>query len=141
LALYLRFTNTKISDIISESEISTDSDLSQQNDINHGIMNFEGAKVIKDGTRVILGGILSDVSRKITKRGSMMAFCKLSDLYGTIELIVFPTVLNENSGLIASDELVIVKGKVSIREDELPKIICESMKPLIKINAKKIYYF
>lgn len=126
-----RCTSIKISDIIS---VNDNNEIDENN-----IEEVKELKNVRDGDKVIIGGILSDVSRKITKNGNMMAFLRLSDLYGSIEIIVFPSTLNQHSALIAKDEMVIIRGKVSIREDEPAKIICESIKPLTKVNSEKIY--
>jgi DNA polymerase III subunit alpha len=94
---------------------------------------------IGDGTRVILGGIITEVNKKVTKNNDMMAFASLEDLYGTIEVIVFPKVFEKLNSLIAVDQLVFVKGRVSIREDEAPKILCEDIQPLVKVSSSNLY--
>ena len=69
----------------------------------------------------------------------MMAFLKLEDLTGIIEVIVFPKTLDKVRESIKEDSLVVIKGRVSIKEDELPKLICETVEPLEKINTSKVY--
>ena len=69
----------------------------------------------------------------------MMAFLKLEDLTGVIEVIVFPKTLDKVRENLKEDALVVIKGRVSIKEDELPKLICESIEPLEKINTSKVY--
>ena len=91
--------------------------------------------VINDNDTVILGGILTEVNQKVTRNNTMMAFLKLEDLTGTIEVIVFPKALDR----LKEDTLVKLKGRVSIKEDELPKIICENIEGLEKINGNKLY--
>lgn len=93
----------------------------------------------KDGDRVVIGGILTEVSRKITRNNSMMAFCRIEDMYAAVEIIVFPKVLEKFNALIKEDEMIVLTGRVSIREEEQPKVICEDIKPLIKVNAAKVY--
>ena len=68
-----------------------------------------------------------------------MAFLKLEDLTGVIEVVVFPKTLEKTRNLINLDSMVIIKGRVSIKEDEEPKLICESIGPLEKINSDKVY--
>jgi DNA polymerase III subunit alpha len=94
---------------------------------------------ITDGTKVILGGIIAEVSKKFTKNNDMMAFVTLEDLYGSIEAIVFPKVMQRVSSLIETDQLILIKGRVSIREDEAPKVLCEDIQPLVKINTSNVY--
>lgn len=98
----------------------------------------ENAK-IKDGERVIIGGIISEVNRKITKNNTMMAFVNLEDLYGTIEIIIFPKVLEKFNELVREDDIVLIKGRVTKREDEQPKILCDNIQRLLKTSNKKIY--
>ncbi len=95
--------------------------------------------IIHDEERVILGGIIAESNQKITRSNTMMAFLKLEDLTGIIEVIVFPKTLDKVRESIKEDSLVVIKGRVSIKEDELPKLICETVEPLEKINTSKVY--
>jgi DNA polymerase-3 subunit alpha len=100
---------------------------------------FGRQDALQDNDRVILGGILAGVNQKVTRNNSIMAFLKLEDLTGTIEVIVFPKTLDKVKDLCVADSLVIVKGRLSLKEDEPPKLICESIEPLEKMNTSKIY--
>ena len=94
---------------------------------------------INDNDAVILGGILTEVNLKVTRNNTMMAFLRLEDLTGSIEVIVFPRQLDKLRPLIIEDSLVKIKGRVSIKEDELPKLICENIDGLEKVNSNKVY--
>ncbi|MHB9946777.1 DNA polymerase III subunit alpha [Clostridium botulinum] len=94
---------------------------------------------IKDGDKVVVGGMITYVSKKLTRNNDMMAFIVLEDLYSSIEVIVFPKIFNMARNVINEDEVVLLKGRVSLREDEQPKLICEFMEPLVKINSEKLY--
>jgi DNA polymerase III subunit alpha len=118
-------TNTKISDIISEESLEDD--------------QVESVYRVKDGDRVVIGGIITETTKKITKKNDMMAFVKLEDLYGTIEVIIFPKHFEKYKSLITNDALVIITGRVSMREEEQPKVICEGMKPISKVKSEKVY--
>lgn len=120
-------TDTKTTDIIINEDIEENVTVSE-NDLK-----------VKDGDRVVMGGIISSLSKKVTRSNTMMCFMALEDLYGTIEVVVFPKVLDKYKSFINEDELIIVKGRVSIREDEQPKILCDTIEPLVKINSSKIY--
>lgn len=95
--------------------------------------------VVKDGERVIIGGLITEVSRKITKNNTMMAFIQLEDLYSSIEVIVFPKILSSFNALIQEDEIVLIKGRVSKREDEEPKVLCDAVEKLVKVSTEKLY--
>ena len=95
--------------------------------------------LIKDNQRVILGGILAEVNQKVTRNNAIMAFLKLEDLTGVIEVVVFPKTLDKVRNLINLDSMVVINGRVSIKEDEEPKLICESIDALEKVNSSKLY--
>lgn len=121
-------TSTNISEIYKAHELLKESfDEQLQEDTIH------------DDERVILGGIISEVNQKVTRNNTMMAFIKLEDLTDTIEVIVFPRTLDKVREVLKLDSLVVIKGRVSIKEDEIPKLICETIEPLEKINTSKIY--
>lgn len=88
----------------------------------------------KDDARVLLFGTISDIQRKATKNNSYMCFIKLEDLSGTIECIVFSKLYSEKAILVQPGNLIVVRGRVSLREDREPTVVCESIEP----NPKNI---
>jgi DNA polymerase-3 subunit alpha len=76
----------------------------------------------KDGEIVKIGGILSGVTRKLTKNGAQWATATLEDLGGAIEVLFFPQTYQLYAMAIAEDAIVIVKGKID-RRDDVPKLI------------------
>jgi DNA polymerase-3 subunit alpha len=91
-----------------------------------------GSPGLIDGMLVTVGGIITEVKTKTTRSNNLMAFVTLEDLYGSMELIVFPTVLNRYKPLLTSENAVIADGRISMKEEELPKIICENVRMLQK---------
>ncbi|MCK5812505.1 MAG: DNA polymerase III subunit alpha [Clostridiales bacterium] len=99
-----------------------------------------------DGKSVIVAGIISSISKKLTRNNAMMAFIEIDDLYGSLEVIIFPKTLENNVLLIKEENKVIIEGKLSLREEEEIKIICQNISPLDKHSVslsdfknKKIY--
>ena len=78
-----------------------------------------------DGVFVDLGGILTEVKEKATKKGDYMAFATLEDMTGQIECLVFPRVFEKYRNLLNTDEAVVISGRISVREDEAPKLLAE----------------
>lgn len=68
-----------------------------------------------------------------------MAFVTLEDLYGAVECIVFPATYDRYGRFIEEDNLVVVKGRVSISEEDEPKILCESISKLNSFKEEKVY--
>lgn len=83
-----------------------------------------------DGMRVSMGGMLTEVRQKATRSGSLMGFATLEDLTGAIEMLVFPKVLERVATELMPDTAVIVNGRLSIREDEDPKLLLDEIEPL-----------
>lgn len=87
-----------------------------------------GAAEISDGQSVKILCLINSVKVKITKNNDSMAFLQIEDMSSTIEMIVFPRVLAEYSTLIRQGEIVIVEARVSARDDEETKLICEAVR-------------
>lgn len=88
-----------------------------------------------DGAQVSMAGILIQCKGKITKKGAMMGIVMLEDLTGQIEGLVFPKVYERYVPLLSTDSLVILDGKLSLREEEDPKLMVDSVRPLEPKNA------
>ena len=89
-----------------------------------------------DGVFVDLGGILTEVKEKATKKGDYMAFVTLEDMTGQIECLVFPRVFEKYRLLLNPDEAVVISGKISVREDEAPKLLAERITRLEEWSAQ-----
>ncbi|HMK10510.1 MAG TPA: OB-fold nucleic acid binding domain-containing protein, partial [Acidimicrobiales bacterium] len=76
-----------------------------------------------DGETLVVGGVITNLARKYTKKGDLMAVFTLEDLGGAIEVMVFPKVMGEQGFKLADDALVLVKGRVDGRED-VAKLMC-----------------
>jgi DNA polymerase-3 subunit alpha len=107
-------------------------------DGEEAIVNDE-TKNLYDGMNVTVGGIITSKKTKTTKNNNLMAFLTLEDLYGTMEVIVFPSILEKYSKLMEIENIVLIKGRISIKEEEQPKIICEEVSPLRKTVMHKLY--
>ncbi|MEA2273737.1 MAG: polymerase subunit alpha [Solirubrobacteraceae bacterium] len=70
-----------------------------------------------DGAAVTVGGIITVAKKVRTKSGTVMMFATLDDLEGSVELIVFEGVLNDHEGLLAVDQVVLVRGRVDHKDD------------------------
>ncbi len=92
---------------------------------------------VADGKVVTIGGIITDKKIKITKSMKTMMFMKLEDLYGDIEVILFPTVYEKYSDQLYFDLPFVIEGRVNIRENDTPKIICDRIEKLADLANKK----
>ena len=95
-----------------------------------GLEEREDRGLSLDGQIVDMGGILTEVKGKATKKGAYMGFITLEDLTGQIECLVFPKMYERYQGMMAVDDLVVLHGRLSIREEEAPKLLVEKLIPL-----------
>ena len=110
------------------------------NEEDNGDIELE-LKKLTDSMRVTVGGIIASKKTKTTKNNNLMAFIGLEDLYGTMEIIVFPTIYERFSQLLQQESIVLVNGRLSLREDEQPKIICEEVLPIKSLDEKGLYMY
>lgn len=80
-----------------------------------------------DGARVAVTAIIAAKQLKTTKTDSTMAFITLDDGSGQIEALVFPKTLENCRGLVETDEVVVARGRISVREEEAPKLLCDTL--------------
>ena len=96
---------------------------------------FEGAKSkLIDGQEVIVGGLIMDKTIKSTKNNKMMAFITLEDLYGSVEVLIFPNRYEQYRDLLEEDNRIFIKGKVSFEEEEDSKLLCDFIAPFDKAD-------
>jgi DNA polymerase-3 subunit alpha len=81
---------------------------------------------IDDGAMKSLGGVITGLQRKWTRRGDLMAVFTLEDLRSAVEVMVFPRTMTEQGHKLADDAVVVVKGRVD-RRDDAPKLIAQSI--------------
>ncbi len=91
-----------------------------------------GELLYSDRDKVQLLGIINGVTLKSTKNDDRMAFFRLEDKFAETECIVFPKKYNEYYNEIFVDNAVIVEGTVSVKDEEMPKILVNRMEPLIE---------
>ena len=85
-----------------------------------------------DGMQVTLLCIIDSVKMRSTRSNDMMAYVQIEDMTASTEMLVFPRVLENCSKSIKAGNIIRVEGRVSIREDEAPKIICDMARELIE---------
>lgn len=90
----------------------------------------------RDGQNVTYAGIITSVKKKYTKNNKLMAFVTIEDLYGQAEIIVFDSCYQNCSSILMEENIVLVEGRLSIHEDEEPKIVARTISTFTEIKAK-----
>jgi DNA polymerase-3 subunit alpha len=119
LGVYI--SNHPLDDVASQLEVITDMDSSK-------LLELEENENLKNKMKVTIGGIVMGKRTFLTKKGEMMAFIQIEDLYGSFEVVVFPKTYEKYRDLIVEDKILIVKGDIDNKQEGS-----------IKILAKKIF--
>ena len=82
----------------------------------------------KDGQFVKYAGTITSVKKKYTKKNTIMAFVTVEDLYGSAEIIIFDSVYNRVSNILIEDNIILVEGRLSIKEDDVAKIVVRDIR-------------
>ncbi len=96
--------------------------------IDEEVQEFGESKEYRDGQNVKFVGIISKVNKKFTRKNTTMAFVNIEDFYGTAEIVVFDSVYSKSGNIIVEDNIVLVDGRLSMREDEPVKIVASGIK-------------
>ncbi|MBQ8029051.1 MAG: DNA polymerase III subunit alpha [Clostridia bacterium] len=94
----------------------------------------DGFGKYKDICNVKLYGLISSITRKVTKSGATMCFVEIEDLTASIECIVFSSLYSEKALMLQEGNIIVLSGRLSFREDKAPNVIAEIIEP----NPKKI---
>ena len=86
-----------------------------------------GGVRLRDNQKVVIGGMITEKTIKYTKNNKTMAFLSLEDLFGTVEVIVFPGEYERYHTLLNEDEKIFIRGHANVEEDKNAKIICEQI--------------
>ena len=98
-----------------------------QEKINHETTPLKNLSKELNGQQIIIGGIINKIQRINTRAGRPMLFVGIEDLTGSIEVLVFPSVLEQTSTTWQEDRIVMVRGRLSDRGGKL-NLLCDSVK-------------
>ncbi len=109
--------------------------------IRHVIDDLKGETqnpYFKDGMQVRLASVITKSRSRSTKNGQLMAYVNVEDMTGGLELVVFPSVLQQSSAYIKEDTAVLIEGKIDAREEDTPKIIVSNIYPLTNQQIEQL---
>ena len=90
----------------------------------------------QDGQEVSYAGIISKIKKKFTKNNKIMAFVTIEDLYGTAEILTFENVYIKAGDVLTEENIVLVKGRLSVRDGEKTTIIANDITNFGEIKRK-----
>ncbi|MDO4845961.1 MAG: DNA polymerase III subunit alpha, partial [Oscillospiraceae bacterium] len=112
----------------------------------------QGDGRFRDEQNVIVAGVVQSVKLKSTRNNSMMAYVSIEDDGGTMETLVFSSVLGKSGSLLREDAMVLLEGRISAREEKEPQLVVNEVRELsqdllaqaeeagsVKPTAKRLY--
>ncbi len=91
-----------------------------------------------DGQEVKIAGIITSVKKKYTKNNKIMVFMTIEDLYGSAEIIVFEPTYLKSQDVLVEENIVIIDGRLSIRDDDETKIVAREVKNFSGVKPKML---
>ena len=118
---------------IEKSVTVTSQDLADvlDSETSEGMHSF-----VTDGMHAVMAGIITGKKTLITKNNNMMAFVDMEDLYGTVEVVVFPNIYEKFGNLVAEDRIVSIAGTINFKEGEMPKLLADRIVDIRELEAE-----
>ncbi len=100
-----------------------------------------GVPAVKEGSNQTIGGIISDVNIRHTKKGDTMAIIRLEDLFGTIEVIVWPDKYLAYAPYLVVDKKVLIYGRTKCDDERDAQLVANKITPFEEIPRKLFIRF
>jgi len=88
-----------------------------------------GKTKVEDGSLYVIGGMITSKTVKTTRNNGIMAFITLEDLFGSVEVIIFPKDFEKYKSILEIDNKVFIQGRATTEEDKDAKLICQEIIP------------
>ncbi len=82
-----------------------------------------------DGTTVTIGGIVTGITKRTTRKGELMLFFTLEDLEGSVEVLCYPRTVSESGSLVQDDAILVVEGRLDHRGEDI-KVVARGLREL-----------
>ncbi len=115
---------------ISEQNLVNNADNSANGDEMENVQERNSKPKFVDGQKVKYAGIITSIKKKYTKNNKIMAFITIEDLYGTAEVLAFENAVIGAGRSLVEENIVLIDGRLSIRDDQEPTIIANEIKDL-----------
>ncbi len=89
---------------------------------------------VRDGMQAVMAGIVTGKKTLITKNNKMMAFLDIEDLYGAVEVVVFPNIYDRYGSILQEDAIISITGSLNFKEGEMPKLLAETIVDLRELK-------
>lgn len=90
-------------------------------------LDEEGKTKVEDGQIVTIGGMITNITQKVTRTNQLMAFITIEDMLGVTEVLLFPKTYEKCREHLREENKVFVRGRVNVNETENGKLIADNM--------------
>ena len=94
-------------------------------------------KTYPDGAVVTVAGVVQSSRTRTTKSNTLMSYINLEDDTGAMELIAFQRALDTGSVYIKDNAPIIVRGRISMRDEKEPQLMADSIRPIADLGKLK----
>jgi len=94
----------------------------------------DGPEQFSDNQPIIIAGVVASSRTRTTKNNSLMSYINLEDDTGVIELIAFQRALDTGGGYIKDNAPLLIKGKISLRDEKEPQILVDQIRPISDVQ-------
>ena len=125
--------------ILDKNVTATSADFIMEDEAEGDDPGDEGpvkASSFEDGQMAVIGGIIADKALKTTRSNSIMAFLTVEDMYGTVEVIVFPRDLEADRSAFEIDRKVLIRGRISTEDERGSKLLFSEMADLDSVGLR-----
>ena len=97
----------------------------------------DGPRSFADGQYITVAGVVAGARTRPTKNNSLMSYITLEDDTGAIEVIAFQRVLDQSSMFIKDNAALIVRGRISVRDEKEPQLMADTIRPIEEADSMK----
>ena len=91
-----------------------------------------------DGQRIAIAGVVTSSKTKTTKNNSLMAYVVVEDDTASMELLCFSRTLDSSGAYLRENQAVLIRGRLSVRDEKAPQIMCDSAQPLGTVESAEL---
>ena len=94
-----------------------------------------GPRRFSDNQMVTVAGVVESARTRTTKNNTLMSYIQLEDDSGSMELMAFQRALDSGGAYIKENAALLVRGRISVRDEKEPQLMVESIRPITDLNA------
>ena len=96
----------------------------------------DGPQHYSDNQPISVAGVIASIKTRATRNNSLMSYIQLEDDSGSIELLAFQKALDSGGAYVTDNNAIIVRGRISLRDEKEPQIMVDSIRPLSELNLE-----